>query len=161
MWPTYRIIYNRIQDFKRCWPTHRTIHAYQAKAPLLFPMQPSELPRALYEHAYVGDPPCARDIEHFSELNDHIPLRSISKLLRTSEKCRRSSSDDHVTWEQVLQLMGRGGSLAGGHERTNTRRPLVFAETTASSHMALPSCNPFALPDDPSRLVTPKTGSFA
>ena len=104
-WPTYKSIYDCLQDLKECFQVSRAQPQQRQFARLwVYPEQPADLAKERFAKAYpdANDPPVNHPIERLDQVGlHHIPLRSNSKLLKDELKSRTGQSS-------------RAGSLEAG-----------------------------------------------
>ena len=114
-WPSYHAIYQRVQDFKSLLQ-----ETPEYAGPFLdeYPERPQDLDERIFTIAYdMNDPPITKHMHNYGQLGHHIPLRSNSKLLQTSEVAPQSFAYGGIDLQGALQaLLGRSQSGgAAGH----------------------------------------------
>jgi hypothetical protein len=110
-WPSYQTIYQRVQDFKSLLQT-----TPEYAGPFLdkYPEHPQDLDERMFTIAYdMNDPPITRHMHNYEQLGNHIPLRSNSKLLQTSEVAPQQS---FAYGGNVIDLQGALQALFGGRQ---------------------------------------------
>ena len=79
-WPHYHSVFGWPQQFKSDCDLQKT--PYTLERVVDFPVDPRLLPVDVFKAAYeTDDQPISKDIQHFLELGQHIPLRKNSVLL--------------------------------------------------------------------------------
>ena len=90
--PSHRDIFNKVQDFKAAAESER--RPYPHGHMLNYPLRPHDLAEVMRAHAYEeGDPPIDVELDGIRGIaENHIPLRSNSKLLRAKGADRPTAS---------------------------------------------------------------------
>jgi hypothetical protein len=81
--PSYRQIYEKLQELKLCYNAEKK--PFPHEQPVVFPETASELPQCIIDYAYTAeDPAVCVHCHGINTVAEHIPLRSNSKLLKSS-----------------------------------------------------------------------------
>lgn len=91
-WPSASSIHTMVVDFKRTFQSAQKIGTSRL---MKYPTNPSDLPADMYARAYPDEasPPVARHIERMRLVAEqHIPLRSTSKMLKDDQAKRQDNT---------------------------------------------------------------------
>ena len=99
-WPSYWTTYDRVLRFKKLLQNHPKFDGPFIDKYTEFP---ANLPKEIFKIAYdENDPPISRPIRNFDSISQHVPLRSVSKLLQGSKRDSPNSKDSGAEVAAVL-----------------------------------------------------------
>ena len=94
--PSYRTIYDKLQELKQTVTAERKPWAFQCI--MEFPDDPHTLPEDIFNSAYGAEPPVKRDFVGINAVAESVPLRGNSRLL----KGKASRSEVAATaWREI------------------------------------------------------------
>ena len=136
-WPKYKVIFGWLLDFKRDFAPFKTPWVHGVL--LTYPPTPDLLPTVIFDSAYPDpdDPPVQMEIENFSSLGDHIPLRKNSQLLIMEQE-----AEDRLN----MQSMGMGH---GGFQAPVQQQFLQWLQQQPSSQNPIPGMMYFGSTSSP------------
>ena len=145
--PSYSEIYDQVQVFKRSFEQLKEAQldeAHKKHAPglLRYPDDPEELTREVYKAAYPEDRPLSKDVGADIWLA-HIPMRSTSKLLKSSKAPSPASAPTTTepekfelfvtkTLDRVFSSNGPLGAWLQNHTSSDTGRTQLELPTAAN-----------------------------
>ena len=78
-WPKYWTIFGWMNDFKRIYKSLKFLWEHEIIRK--YPADPRTLPASIFAAAYGDGDPVTKELQGFTTLADHVPLRKHSVLL--------------------------------------------------------------------------------
>ena len=129
--PTYKEIYNKLQELKRCCESERK--HFEIQHLLKFPDNPNQLPTPVFAHAFPDheNPPLQGELSGVSTVASCIPLRANSRLLK-GKKQQPPEIHNTTTVPELLPAKSSAASSAG---RMPSNRAPIDLSTDADEEL--------------------------